>query len=86
VLQNLSVVTNNTGDYKESIANCSKALEIDPKSAKAYYLRSLAHLKTTMFDEALSDCKESIKLNPKDKNLRTHFDTIKKEKAKIGHS
>jgi hypothetical protein len=40
ILLNLSVVTNNSGDYKETIINCGKALFIDDKIGKAYYLRS----------------------------------------------
>jgi len=40
ILLNISVVTNNTGDYKETLINCTKALDIDEKAGKAYYLRS----------------------------------------------
>jgi len=40
ILLNISVVTNNTGDYKETMINCTKALDIDDKAGKAYYLRS----------------------------------------------
>lgn len=45
ILQNLSLVTNITGDYKETLINCTKALDIDDKSSKAYFLRSTANLK-----------------------------------------
>lgn len=37
---NISVVTNNTGDYKETLINCTKALDIDEKNAKAFFLRA----------------------------------------------
>lgn len=37
---NISVVTNNTGDYKETLINCTKALDIDEKNVKAYFLRA----------------------------------------------
>jgi tetratricopeptide (TPR) repeat protein len=40
ILLNISVVTNNTGDYKETLINCTKALDLDDKASKAYYLRS----------------------------------------------
>lgn len=40
ILQNLSVVTNKTGDYKETLINCTKVLDIDEKAVKGYYLRS----------------------------------------------
>jgi len=77
----MSVVTNNTKNYQESIVNCTKAIYIDPKAAKAYYLRSVAFLKSQAFDDALADIKDAIKLDPKNKQLRTHFEQIKKERA-----
>jgi len=43
LLQNISVVTNKTGDYKETIRNCTKALKIDEKAVKALFLRSVAY-------------------------------------------
>mmetsp|Transcript_56144 Transcript_56144/g.77361 ORF Transcript_56144/g.77361 Transcript_56144/m.77361 type:complete len:125 (-) Transcript_56144:818-1192(-) len=67
VLQNLSVVTNNTENFQESIVNCTKAIYIDPKSTKAYYLRSVAFLKSQAFDDAMADVKDAIKLAPNDK-------------------
>ena len=53
ILLNLSVVTNNSGDYKETIINCGKALLIDDKIGKAYYLRSQAQFKIHQYDEAI---------------------------------
>ena len=43
ILQNMSVCTNNSEDYRETILNCTKAVEIDPNATKAFYLRSIAH-------------------------------------------
>ena len=51
---------NKTGDYKESITNCTNALQIDMNSAKALYLRSFAYLNLKQFKEAFSDCKQAI--------------------------
>lgn len=45
-LQNMSICTNNTGDFKETIMNCTKALYIDDKAVKALFLRSVAFMKT----------------------------------------
>jgi len=80
ILQNMSVVTNNTGDFKQSIVNTTKAIEIDGKSAKAHYLRSVAFMKTHQYDEASEDAKNAIKLAPQDKNLRAHWEALKKAK------
>lgn len=80
-LQNLSVVCNNLGKYKETVEYCSLALDIDSGSAKAYYLRAVAKAKLTDFDEAILDIKEAIKLSPADKNLRDEFENIKKQRS-----
>ena len=82
VLQNLSVVCNNLGRFKETVEYCSQAIEIDEKAVKAYYLRAQAFAKLTDFDEAITDIKEAIKLSPADKNLRDEFENIKNQRTK----
>ena len=81
ILQNMSVCTNNTEDYRETIVNCTKAIEIDANATKALYLRSVAHMKSGDLDEAMADIKAAIKIAPTDGNLRNQFEAIKKEKA-----
>jgi len=82
ILQNMSVCTNNTGDFKLSVTNCTKAIAILPHTSKAYYLRSVAHTKLDQWDEANKDIVAAIKISPNDKNLRAHHATVKEEKAK----
>ena len=81
ILQNLSVCTNNTSDWRETIINTTKAIEIDAQAVKAYYLRSVARQKQNEFDNAMADIKAAIKLAPQDTKLRQQFEAIKKEKA-----
>ena len=76
VLQNMSVCTNNTSDFKDTILQCSKAIKIDATATKAWYLRSVANLKLNNFDEAATDCKMAVTLNPSDVNLRNHYKAI----------
>ena len=80
--QNLSVVLNFSGDYKDTVIQCSLAIEIDPKAVKAWYLRGVANMKMQNFDEATKDMKQAIVLNPSDKKLRSEFDILKAEKKK----
>lgn len=82
ILQNMSVCTNNTGDFKLSVTNCTKAIEIDGQASKAYYLRSVAHTKLSQWDEALKDIVAAIKISPNDKNLRNHHTAVKEGKTK----
>jgi tetratricopeptide (TPR) repeat protein len=59
------------------MVNATKAIDIDPKRVKAYYLRGIAHANKKNFDEGIADIKEAIKLMPNDANLRKEFEKIK---------
>mmetsp|Transcript_101751 Transcript_101751/g.140630 ORF Transcript_101751/g.140630 Transcript_101751/m.140630 type:complete len:123 (-) Transcript_101751:34-402(-) len=83
IYQNFSVVTNVTKDWNASIQNCTKALEIDSQSAKAYYIRSIAQCELGHFSNAINDAKQAIKISPNDKSLRDNYEKIKKRKANI---
>lgn len=79
LLVNMSVATNNTQDWKESIINLTRSLdEFDDKNAKALFLRSVAHFNMKNYTNACSDVKEAIKLQPEDKKLRAEFEKYKK--------
>ena len=81
-LQNMSVCTNNTENYQDSVKNCTKAVELDDKAFKALYLRSVAQSKLQKWEEAMADIIAAIKLAPNDKNLRAHHAVCKEGKAK----
>ena len=83
---NISVSTNNTHDYKETLIHCTKALDLDDKTFKAFYLRSIANTRLHNYDEATQDIKEAIKLAPNDKKFREEYENIKKEKTKYNQS
>lgn len=81
ILQNMSVCTNNTGDYRDTVRNCGKAIQIDNNAAKALYLRSVAYMNLGELDDAMADIKSAIKISPQDTNLRAQFENIKKERS-----
>jgi len=68
---------NYTGDHTEAVTQCTAAMAINDKSWKAHYQRGIAQQKLKNFDEATVDLKQAIILNPKDKKLRTEFETLK---------
>ena len=78
ILQNMSVCTNNTEDWRSTISNCSKALDIDGSAKKALYLRSVAYGKVGELAQSMADIVAAIKLDPADTNLRAHHAAIKK--------
>lgn len=75
----MALALTKTGDFSEAVNNCTAALQIDETSVKAYFLRSTAHMNLKNFTEAFADCKQAIKLDPSDRNLRQHWESVKKE-------
>ena len=82
VLLNIAVVCLKSGDFRETLLNCGKAIDLDEKVVKAYYLRAQAFSKLHQYDDATIEIKEAIKLSPGDKALREEFDKIKELKRK----
>ena len=53
------------GKYKEAINSLNKAIEKDPKSSKAYYVRGIAYDKVGKYKEAVRDFNKAIEIDPK---------------------
>ena len=51
-------------NYKETINDCNKAIEIHPKYDVAYYMRAGAYYFLGNGKAVLLDCNKSIKINP----------------------
>lgn len=56
--------------YADSAKEYSKAIELDPKNAKAYYWRGVAHIRRGDSTGGLSDMKQAVALDPK--NAKAH--------------
>lgn len=69
----MSVCTNSTEDFRDTITNCAKAITIDASAVKAHFLRSVAYQKQNDLDNAMADIKAAIKLAPQDTKLREQF-------------
>ena len=52
--------------WDEALSDCSKAIEIDPKDANAFYGRGGAWLANGDNDRAITDYDDAIRLDPKD--------------------
>ena len=86
LLLNIALVSLKSGDNKEVLINCTKALDLDDKAVKGFYLRAQAHAKLHSYEDALSDIKEAIKLSPTDKSLRDEFEKIKEMRRKANET
>ena len=53
------------GNYDEAIANYSKAIDLEPKSALAYALRGDAHVFRGNLDQAIVDSTKAIEIDPR---------------------
>jgi len=51
--------------YNQAITDYSKAIELDPKFAKAYYNRSYAYDSINQQDRAVEDFNKAIELDPR---------------------
>ena len=52
------------GIYDLAIADCSKAIEIDPHYISAYNTRGVVYIQKGKYDLAISDFDKCISLNP----------------------
>lgn len=52
-------------EYREAIADYTKAIELNSKFLKAYLYRGFVHFEEREYDDAISDFTKVIKLNPK---------------------
>jgi tetratricopeptide (TPR) repeat protein len=74
-IQNLSMCTNNLGEYHETVQNCTGAIGLKPDTAvKAYYHRSVANLKLKNYDEALQDARKANEIDPKNGPVREIYE------------
>ena len=61
----------NKKDYQGAIADYDKAIELNPKEARAYYNRGVVKDELKQYKEAIADYDKAIELNPK------YFDALK---------
>jgi tetratricopeptide (TPR) repeat protein len=54
------------GQCDEAISNYTKALEINPRDAEAYYNRGIAYDNKGQYDQAISDYTKALEINPRD--------------------
>ena len=55
---------NKKDDYDRALADCSEAIELDPKIARPYQHRCSALVQKKNYDRAIADCDKAIELDP----------------------
>jgi len=72
---NLAAVELKKNRYENAVAASTNALKFGPK-AKAYYRRACAYESLKQYSKSCLDLKEGLKLNPKDKTLKSKLDQV----------
>lgn len=62
---NRGVTYGELGQWDKTISDFSRAIEIDPKYAKAYYDRGVAYSNLEQWDKTISDLSRAIEIDPK---------------------
>ena len=83
----MSLCTNQTKQWSATVRQTSYIIRLDQTASKALWLRSIAHQQTKQWDEAYADIKQAVRVDPKNKEIRDLYETIKKQhddaKAKL---
>ena len=53
------------GQYDQAISDYTKALEINPRYAKAHYSRGIAYARKGQHDQAISDYTKALEISPR---------------------
>lgn len=78
--QNVSLDFNQLGEFDLALIQCTRVIQLDSSAAKAYFIRALAYSGKKLFDKALEDLAEAIKIEPDDVELlaeRTKIETLR---------
>ena len=67
----------NTGQYDRAIADCNKAIELDPNLAEAYANRACAYTFLGMDDLSQTDVEQAVKLGIDRVLIETMIEQIK---------
>jgi tetratricopeptide (TPR) repeat protein len=61
---NRAAAYNSKKQYDRAIADCTRAIELDPKYAAGYVNRGNGYARKKQYDRAIADFSQAIKLNP----------------------
>uniref|UniRef100_A0A6B2LCP4 peptidylprolyl isomerase n=1 Tax=Arcella intermedia TaxID=1963864 RepID=A0A6B2LCP4_9EUKA len=79
VLLNMAACQLKLKDWKGAWLSCEKSLDIEPNNVKALFRRGQSYVGQNEFTKAKHDFVAAIKLDPKNRDLRTAYADLKKE-------
>eukprot|EP01102_Stenamoeba_stenopodia_P009716 TRINITY_DN2876_c0_g1_i2.p1 TRINITY_DN2876_c0_g1~~TRINITY_DN2876_c0_g1_i2.p1 ORF type:complete len:177 (-),score=48.96 TRINITY_DN2876_c0_g1_i2:1284-1814(-) len=81
VLLNLALLQSKENKNEKVIENCTKVIQIDPSSSKAYFRRGQAYLNMKDSERAETDLNKANELAPGDKNILAELRQLRKLKT-----
>lgn len=66
-------------EYREAANLCSKVLEVDSKNVKALYRRAQAYIETADLEQAESDIKKALEIDPNNRDVKLEYKTLKEK-------
>eukprot|EP01018_Ginkgo_biloba_P006053 Gb_32866 [translate_table: standard] len=66
-------------EYKQAAILCSKVVEVDSKNVKALYRRAQAYIETLDLDQAESDIKKALEIDPNNRDVKLEYKTLKEK-------
>src|SRR6185295_6290721 len=64
------------GDWQGAIADCSRAIEMNPRQRDAYSNRAFAYSSTGQYDGAIADSRRALELSPDHPQSFIQYGTI----------
>ena len=74
---NLAAVCTKLNEFKKAITHATKALDINMHSAKAYFRRAQAQAAFGEFEEAESDLKLALEIEPNDNGIKVELQNVR---------
>ena len=81
---NMALCFNKIGKYDGAISECTEALELEPRSLKAYYRRGQAHVAKGELEQGVNDLMRANKLSPGDETVAGELEAAVKRMESQG--
>jgi tetratricopeptide (TPR) repeat protein len=72
----IGIIRNRQRKTQEAINAFNRAIELDPISKQAYFLRGQLYEAAARYDAAISDFQRALQLPPEDRAVREHLDRL----------
>jgi tetratricopeptide (TPR) repeat protein len=69
------------GDYDQAIADCTRAIRLDPNYADAYSNRGAAYVIKGNYGRAIADWEAALRINPNNAQARQNIEIVRQKRG-----